>query len=153
MLTVMNLLLGISSKNNRQENALRIQGVFLFNHHKKIDLTPCFWHNTNRRNQLQSTFQTELYWNFKMTIEKDVINFLRPNMKDFMTRDDSYWERYDNVLDACAMTQNPQSLISLINEIIRCEYASSPAHDAAVDIATTLENIKSDVYSKKFKYF
>lgn len=87
-----------------------------------------------------------------MTIEKRIINGLRPDMKDLMTRDDSYWERYENVLDALLMTNGPEALISLINEVIRCEYSRSPAHDAAVDVGITLENLKPEVYSKKFKY-
>lgn len=87
-----------------------------------------------------------------MNIVKNVIKALRPDMKDLMTKGSEYWDRYENVLDACAMTGSPQALISLANEIMRCEYSRSGAHDAATDVASTLESLASETYAKKFKY-
>lgn len=87
-----------------------------------------------------------------MNIVKNVIKALRPDMKDLMTKGPEYWDRYENVLDACSMNDSPQALISLVNEIMRCEYSNSGAYDAATDIAITLENLASETYSKKFKY-
>lgn len=89
-----------------------------------------------------------------MNIVKLVIECLRPSMKDHMNQGGSYWFDYENVLDACLMASNSdKNLIELINEIIQTEYSKSPACHAAVDIASTLENLAPKQFANSFVYF
>lgn len=89
----------------------------------------------------------------KKVVEDIVILHLQPKFREYI-ENPSYWERYTMELDYLShIFSCDRSIFKFtVQELIRSMPIGSPAHDAVVDVASTLETLAPNVYAGAFTY-